>query len=118
MGQYYYIVNLDKKQYLHPHAFGDGLKLMEFGCSGEGTLLALAALLADGNGQGFGDLKSDDSLVGSWAGDRIVVAGDYAAPGHWGVEGTLYDACGDFENISLRVRHVLESAGCTLPRSW
>ena len=78
MGQYYIIVNLDKKQFIHPHKFGDGLKLLEFGCSSEGTLTALAILLADGNGRGGGDLKSENPIVGSWAGDRIVIAGDYA----------------------------------------
>ena len=78
MGQYYYVVNLDKKQYLHPHRFGDGLKLMEFGQSSGGTLLALATLLSNGNGRGGGDINSEDSLVGSWAGDKIVIAGDYA----------------------------------------
>jgi hypothetical protein len=78
MGQYYYIVNITNKQYIHPHRFGDGLKLLEFGCSGNGTMTALALLLADGNGRGGGDLRSDDPIIGSWAGDRIVVTGDYA----------------------------------------
>jgi hypothetical protein len=78
VGQYYYVINLDKCEYLHPHKFGDGLKLLEFGCSTPGTLTALAVLLADGNGRGGGDLNSTHPLIGSWAGDRIIVAGDYA----------------------------------------
>ena len=81
MGQYYLIVNLDKKQFLHPHKCGDGLKLLEFGCSAIGTLTALVVLLADGNNRGGGDLRSDNPVIGSWAGDRIVVAGDYADQG-------------------------------------
>ncbi len=76
MGQYYKIVNLDKRQYLHPHKFGDGLKLLEFGAGGSGTMCGLAILLADGNGRGGGDLRSNASVIGSWAGDRIVIAGD------------------------------------------
>ena len=88
MGQYYLTVNLDKKQCLHPHAFGDGLKLLEFGASRCGTLTALAILLSDGNGRGCGDLHVPEDhplggLVGSWTGDRIVVAGDYADDGHF-----------------------------------
>jgi len=56
MGQYYRIVNLDKKEYLSPYPFDEGAKLLEFG-TGKGTLLlALAVLLADGNGRGGGDL--------------------------------------------------------------
>jgi hypothetical protein len=81
MGQYYLIVNLDKKQFLHPHKCGDGLKLLEFGASANGTLTALAVLLADGNNRGGGDLHSDHPVIGSWAGDRIVIAGDYADKG-------------------------------------
>ena len=90
MGQYYLIVNLDKEQYLHPHHCGNGLKLMEFGCSDMGTMTALAVLLADGNGRGGGDLDSRSEMVGLWAGDRIVVAGDYADEGRYGIVGTLF----------------------------
>jgi len=78
MGQYYIIVNLDKKEYLKPHEFGDGAKLLEFGSSGDGTMLGLAILLAHGNNRGGGDLRSDNPLIGSWRGDRIIVTGDYA----------------------------------------
>lgn len=81
MGQYYQVVNLDKKEFLHPHKFNDGLKLMEFGQSAGGTLTGLAILLADGNGRGGGDICSESPIIGSWAGDRIVVTGDYADPG-------------------------------------
>jgi hypothetical protein len=83
MGQYYLTVNLDKKQFIHPHKLGDGLKLLEFGCSSNGTMTALAVLLADGNGRGGGDLHVEDPIIGSWAGDRIVVAGDYADNGRF-----------------------------------
>ncbi len=38
---------------------------------------ALAVLLASGNGRGGGDLRSDSALVGSWAGHRVVLAGDH-----------------------------------------
>jgi hypothetical protein len=81
MGQYYKIVNLDKRQYLHPHKFGAGLKLMEFSGKGDSIMQAVAILLSSGNGRGGGDIHSEnhdpEGLVGSWAGDRIVVAGDY-----------------------------------------
>lgn len=82
MGQYHLTVNIDKRQYLHPHKFGEGLKLREFSIKsnlGE----ALIVLLASSNGQGGGDLdtenldKEEIDLIGSWAGDRIVVVGDY-----------------------------------------
>ena len=137
MGQYYLVVNIDKKQFLHPHKLGDGLKLMEFGAQGDGTMLALALLLADGCGRGGGDYhgkKNVESvnLIGAWKGDRIVITGDYADPGftpkvsEWTSEqrakladyftaGTDLDknvnlyafAEAFFEDISLKMREVL-----------
>jgi hypothetical protein len=99
VGQYYLICNPKKRQYLRPHAFGSGMKLMEFANDECGPLLGLAVLLADGNGRGGGDLRLDDipekvgrhklrpGLVGSWAGDPIVI--DYADRGNHmiGLEG-------------------------------
>lgn len=78
MGQYYLVVNIDKGEYLHPHRAGDGLKLMEFACSSQSTMMLLALLLAKGNGRGGGDIDSRDRMIGHWAGDRIVITGDYA----------------------------------------
>jgi hypothetical protein len=83
MGQYYKVINVSKKEYIHPHNFGDGMKLMEFGCSGQGTMTALALLLSSGNGRGGGDMRSGDSIIGSWAGDNIVIAGDYDDAGKY-----------------------------------
>ena len=120
MGQYYRIVNLDKNQYIKPHDFGDGAKLMEFGLSGEGVMAALAVLLADGNGRGGGDIRSDSPLVGSWAGDRIVITGDYADAGRFvpadaGEGVNLYSYTGEHcENISERVRAVFVDADETI----
>jgi len=81
MGQYYKIVNVKKREYINPHMFDEGLKLMEFGMSAGGSLTALAVLLSNGNGRGGGDLNSANTIVGSWAGDPIVVAGDYGDEG-------------------------------------
>jgi hypothetical protein len=79
MGQYFLIVNKTKKEYLYPHIFGDGLKLLEFGCSSHGTMTALALMLRQSNEGGGGDFCDADKfpVVGSWAGDRIVIIGDY-----------------------------------------
>jgi hypothetical protein len=129
MGQYHLVVNLDKKQYLHPNHLGDGLKLLEF-ADGGATLTALAILLAKDNGRGLGDLhvapsntplddweKNDYGLkrtrtphahlVGSWAADRIVIAGDYgdSLPGQ---EENLYCiAQCDYGDISVPMRELI-----------
>lgn len=124
-------MNLDKKQLLRPTELGDGLKLLEF-ADGGATLAALALLLAKDNGRGLGDLhvampdtpldnweKADYGLkrvrtphahlVGSWAGDRIIIAGDYGdnLPGK---EENLYStAQREYEDLSAQMRELL---GC------
>ena len=110
MGQYYKIVNVKKKQYITPHTFGDGAKLMEFGMSANGVLAGLAILLADGNGRGGGDLNSENEIVGSWAGDNIVIAGDYADEGKfvkYPDENLYRVAETEGEDISLKVLDAL-----------
>lgn len=110
MGQYYKIVNIKKKQYITPHTFGDGAKLMEFSMSANGVLAGLSILLADGNGRGGGDLHSENDIVGSWAGDNIVIAGDYADDGKFvkDVDRNLYNvATSEGEDISLKVLDAL-----------
>jgi hypothetical protein len=82
MGQYHYLVNLSKKQFVNPHEIGNGLKLREqvgWQCS---TSTALVMLLAASNGRGGGDFNNGNPtssrLIGSWAGDRVAFIGDYA----------------------------------------
>jgi len=82
MGQYYCIANLDKKEWISSYDFGGLGKLMEFASPRypDIVLSALAILLANGNGRGGGDLQSENTIVGSWSGNRISVEGDYADP--------------------------------------
>jgi hypothetical protein len=79
MGQYYTIINLTKKEYIRPHAFDDGAKIMEFGSSGDGTMYAFSLLMSSGYGQGCEE-ELESSLIGSWAGDNVIIAGDYSEP--------------------------------------
>lgn len=65
MGQYHVPINLDKREYLSPHALGDGLKLLEQSLSGPGGIpTAIHILLAVSNGRGGGDYN-DGVLHGS-----------------------------------------------------
>jgi hypothetical protein len=110
MGQYYKIVNIKKKQYISPYTFGDGSKLMEFSMSANGVMAGLAILLADGNGRGGGDLHSTNDIVGSWSGDNIVIAGDYADEGKFVKETdrNLYAVASEQgEDISIKVLDAL-----------
>ena len=60
MGQYYVAYNMDKKEWLKPHDFDNGAKLMEHSYLGNNFLGAVVH-----------KLKKD------WAGDRVVWVGDY-----------------------------------------
>lgn len=95
MGQYFKIVNLDKKEYLAPHSFKwAGGKLNE----GWGEInWALNNLLA----QGFhpDDGWERDEFLGRWAGDRITIIGDYDESG-------LYQRLekDGYKNLSLEIQ--------------
>jgi hypothetical protein len=110
MGQYWKVVNLDKKEYLDPHKLGAGLKLWEQLANYPGTGTALIVLCAAmPEARGGGDLDLEDNwhgpertfpeyntsparmpdaypeiaarTIGRWAGDRIALVGDYAEDG-------------------------------------
>jgi hypothetical protein len=143
MGQYHFVANLDKREFLNPHTMGDGLKLMEFGSSGDGTMLGLALLLACSNGRGGGDFHSKpevpedndliELIIGRWAGDRIAVIGDYSEnddfPRYRRNDPTMNPWADELKDetrtvwndISLPVRRVIECdqyAGEHLRRRW
>ena len=80
MGQYHLLVNLNKKQVVHPHHIGNGLKLREQTGWEYSTSTVLVMLLAACSGRGGGDFRAGNKSIGSWAGDRIAFVGDYAEP--------------------------------------
>lgn len=115
MGQYWYPVNLDKKEFVHPHSLGTGLKLWEQLANHPGTgaaLVILCAAMPETRGGGDFDLHEnwhglernlnihatipgpmpDDypaiarAVIGRWAGDRIALIGDYAEDGDLPIE--------------------------------
>jgi len=58
MGQYYKVINIDKKEYMRPNC---GLKLMEWSYNRNPLILNLM-----------------EKLANEWKGDRVFVVGDYA----------------------------------------
>jgi hypothetical protein len=109
MGQYFKVVNITKKQVMKPLLFGSGSKLMEFSSDRMSIMQGLAILLADGNGRGGGDLNSENPIVGSWAGDQIVIAGDYADEGKFVDDPkiNLYTESCEYEDVSFKVIEAL-----------
>jgi hypothetical protein len=78
MGQYHKVVNPDAAEWIDSHELGAGLKAWEAasGC----VPGALAALIAHRPGNMPADL-GHHALVGHWAGQRVLVVGDYAERG-------------------------------------
>ena len=108
MGQYHKVYNLDKREFIHAHDIDNGLKLLEqCGPSDEPTTSdAVWLLLANSNGRGSGDAPKHP-MVGRWAGDRLVVQGDYA-----GAEDAAYlpeDVSEKCTNISSDVKQMLRA---------
>jgi hypothetical protein len=107
MGQYWKVVNLDRKEFVDPHKLGCGLKLWEQIANHPGTgtaLLILTAAMPEIRGGGDLDLNEKpvsyhalaQRTIGRWAGDRIAVVGDYAEredlPSEYDAD-LIYDLC-------------------------
>jgi hypothetical protein len=73
------VANLTKREFIDPHRLGCGLKFWEQIANHPGTGSALLILLAGTRqSRGGGDLDSEAEVIGRWAGDFVVLAGDYA----------------------------------------
>lgn len=78
MGQYHKLVNIDKQEQVISYTLGLGAKQYEqTGCEGSMSD-ALYLLLMTSPARGGGDWKGFDGLSGRWAGDRVLVLGDYS----------------------------------------
>lgn len=111
MGQYFLIVNMDKKEYIHPHKMGSGLKLLEITFS---EICRIFPLLLRKSSEGGGGDADDMGLtcLGRWAGDRIVVIGDYD-------NSKLYRTAEDtYKDISIRVRNDFKKVGISFGERW
>ena len=98
MGQYYKAVNIDKREYLLPHSFNCGFKLMESCYVGNDFVNALTSLLS-----------------GPWHGDQVMYIGDYA----WD-EGVLgdYPCSGAALLRGLKENSVLDADPYAAAMSW
>jgi hypothetical protein len=107
MGQYFKMVNLDKKEYITPYKLGAMLKWWEH-IGAQAHQGAVLLLLADGLGRGGGDFRVETPIAGRWAGDRIVFSGDYADEGKYGFKGNVWDELESFTDITDIVVEALE----------
>jgi hypothetical protein len=114
MGQYHKVYNTDKKECINAHRINNGLKLLEQMGHEKSTASAVFLLLSNSNGRGGGDAFNHDDnkryeihpFIGRWAGDRLVVQGDYAEESD---QAYLTDeGIGEFKDISYFVNEMLE----------
>ncbi len=78
MGQYFVIVNVDRREFLDPGYFDHGSKLGDLVRGGlTGALTGLTYLLALSGSIAGGELHETDPMFGRWAGQRIAIVGDY-----------------------------------------
>jgi len=84
MGQYYKPINLDDKQWLYTHDYGNGLKLMEHSWIGNTFVGAIMQLMLPG---------------GQWFKKRIVWAGDY-----YGDQGDEINHWANFDNDKDKIQ--------------
>lgn len=95
MGQYFTAVNLDKKEYVCPWCVSGVAKLWEWAANTWGAIFVLLLRKSDEGGGGDycgyhngcdegGPIRCPKNrLVGSWAGDRVVLVGDYDSSQLW-----------------------------------
>lgn len=104
MGQYFKAVNLDKQEIVCPWCIDGGAKLWEWAANTQGAIFTLLLRQSDGSGggdyygyqKGFnegGKIPNPDDIVGSWAGDRVALVGDYDSS-------KLWDRLDDYRNVS------------------
>lgn len=81
MGQYYCACNVTKREVVHPWQVGSGAKLGEI-CA-HPMAGALAYLLRASSKGGGGDIVDPETTeyAGRWAGDHVVLAGEYDESG-------------------------------------
>lgn len=110
MGQYHKLVNLDKREYVSPLDLGLGSKQYEQVGGFDGSLAdAMYILTMTSPARGGGDFPMTDVST-RWAGDRVVIVGDYSVdddlPTYFKF-GEVYGQCaegGTFEDITPMIR--------------
>lgn len=91
MGEYYIAVNHTKRERMHPHKFGSGLKFKEFTQSAGGFVAAFAWMMRK--------VKPTKAFpaVGRWAGDNVELLGDEIFPGPYD------EAMAEYKDVSFEI---------------
>jgi hypothetical protein len=115
MGQYFKIVNEEKKEVVNAWDIGGGAKFWEWLANPQARVFVW--LLRQSDEGGGGDIAEPEryQTLGRWAGDRITLIGDYDSSGLWDRSATtdadgktLKDAA--YTDISALVRKEFNAA--------
>lgn len=131
MGQYFKAVNTDKKEYVCPWCIGGGAKLWEWAANPEGAILTLLLRKSDegGGGDFYGYHKGCaeggpigcelSPVAGRWAGDRVIMLGDYDSSELWqelsqfrNISEQLVQEWNDFIDLDDRKLHFNGECSC------
>ncbi len=115
MGQYFKIVNQDKKEVINAWDLGGGAKFWEWLWNPQARVFVW--LLRKSDEGGGGDINGPERFetLGRWAGDRITLIGDYDSSRLWSMSETK-DANGKplpnavYTDISALVRKEFNAA--------
>ena len=124
MGQYWEWLNLDKKERIAAHEFGGGIKYLEQFYGSDLMFSAIQMLMTDmsalGNGGGDPRIENLPSVIandlikpyiGRWAGDKIVISGDYTE----NKEYEIYDSDHNSDDDDYeRFKDISEDVACAM----
>ena len=131
MGQYFKALNTDKMEVVCPWCIGGGAKLWEWAANPQGAIFTLLLRKSDegGGGDFYGYHKGCGEgspipcplspIAGRWAGDRVMLVGDYDSSKLWNqlhqcenISRQLVDEWNAFIEIDDKQLSYMPCAGC------
>src|SRR5712692_10463675 len=95
MGQYFKIVNLDKREVVSPWGIGGVAKWWEWLANNQARVFVWLFRKSDGDGGGDIHERDGYETLGRWAGDRVALVGDYDSSGLYNEA----DGCKDISEL-------------------
>ena len=101
MGQYFLVVNTDKKQFIDAWKFGEGVETLQAVSGYHAQAIALLTCRMDQVRDTAGN------LLGSWSCDQVIAAAEYASTENGAASNLYKTAREEFEDISYKALAML-----------